>query len=93
MEPTTTKVTDAEMKAEGATVKVGISQLQNKTPDFISKIANGVIFAGMVWGLVSMSITSIDPAMKASINEWVLLSGGIIKLASKFFGFQLPNQS
>lgn len=89
----TTKVTDAELKDQGAVLKVGINQLNNKTPAWVSNVANGVIFAGMVWGLMSMGLSSVPDEIKNSINEWVLLSSGIIKLASKFFGFQLPQNN
>ena len=88
----TTKVTDAELKEQGATIKVGLSQLNNATPNWISKLTNGIIFACLVWGLISMSITSLSPELKASINEWVLVASGVIKLGSKFFGYSLPEK-
>lgn len=85
----TTKVTDQELRDEGATIKFGKSQLNNKTPDFISKIANLIVFLCAVWGLISMGITKIPLELKLQIAEWVMVSSGIIKLGSKFFGWQL----
>ncbi len=74
-------------------VKVGLSQLKNPTPKWMSNVANGIIFSGMVWAMCSMNLTFISPEIKSMINEWVLLSGGIIKLATKFFGIQINNES
>ncbi len=87
------KQTVENLKAEGATLKFGVSQLNNPSPLWMAKTANAIIFLTMVWGLVSMGITFIPVELKSQINEWVLVSVGVIKLASKFFGFQLPNQN
>lgn len=85
--------TEETLKTGGAKIKFGVSQLNNPSPIWMSKIANGIIFLTLAWGLISMGLTSIPPDLKSSINEWVLVSSGIIKLASKFFGFSLPNNN
>lgn len=77
------------MAEEKKELKFGVSQLRNETPQWMSNVANGIIFLTMVWGLVSMGLTSIPPEIKASINEWVLVTSGIIKLATKFFGLTI----
>lgn len=86
----TTKVTDEQLKEQGAKLVVGMSGLQNKTPDWISKIANGIIFIAMAWALFSPMMVEIPEEVSSNINRWLLISTGLIKLASKFFGFKLP---
>lgn len=86
----TTKVTDQELKSQGAKLVVGMSGLQNKTPDWISKISNAIIFIAMAWALFSPMMVEIPEQVNADINRWLLISTGLIKLASKFFGFKLP---
>lgn len=87
----TTKVSDKDLKDQGATLVVGMSGLKNKTPDWINKISNGIIFAAMAWALLSMQITEIPEEIKADITRWLMIGTGFIKLSSKFFGLQLPS--
>ena len=86
----TSITTDKELKEAGATMKVGLSQLKNKTPNFIAQISNGIIFACMAWALLSPSITEIPAPLQADITRWLMVGSGFIKLASKFFGLELP---
>ena len=83
---------DSELKAEGATLKVGLSQLNNKTPAWIERLTNGIIFVCMAWALFAGMIDEIPEDIKADINRWMLIISGVIKLASKFFGLQLPKE-
>lgn len=82
---------DAELKAEGATIKVGISQFNNKTPIWFTRVSNGIIFISLAWALFSGMIEEIPQEMNADINRWMLIVSGVVKLGSKFFGYQLPN--
>lgn len=84
---------DSELKARGATLQVGISQLDNKTPAWIEKITNGIIFLCLAWALFSGLIEEISEETKADINRWMLIISGVIKLGSKFFGYQLPKEA
>lgn len=84
-------MSDQELKNSGATLVVGIQGLKNKTPDWMSKVSNGIIFLAMFWALYSSMLTEIPEPIKADINRWLLIGTGFIKFASKFFGLKLPN--
>lgn len=84
-------MSDKELKDQGATLVVGMAGLQNKTPDWMSNLSNGIIFLAMAWAMFSSMIIEIPEPVKADIARWLLISTGLIKLASKFFGLKLPN--
>ena len=84
--------TEATLKDAGATVKVGLSQLKNPTPIWMSKWANGIIFASLAWALVSPSLPEIPAPVVADITRYIMIASGLIKLATKFFGLQLPQE-
>lgn len=90
MEQLNSTTTEKALKEAGATVKVGLSQLNNPTPKWMSKLANGIIFASLAWAMISTSIPELSPETVAMITRYVLMSSGLIKLGSKFFGYQLP---
>jgi hypothetical protein len=90
MEQINSTTTEATLKAAGATVKVGLSQINNPTPQWMSKLANGIIFASLAWALVSPSLPELSPEIVAAITRYVMISSGLIKLATKFFGLQIP---
>jgi hypothetical protein len=84
--------TEEKLKAAGATLSVGLSQLKNPTPIWMSKWANGIIFASLAWALVSPSLPEIPAPLVADITRYIMIATGLIKLATKFFGLQLPQQ-
>jgi len=91
MEQINATTTEATLKEAGATVKVGLSQLNNPTPLWLSKLANGIIFASLAWAMISTSLPELSPELVAAITRYVMISSGLIKLATKFFGLQIPN--
>lgn len=84
--------TETALKAEGATVKMGLSQLKNPTPLWMSKVANGIIFASLAWAMISTSIPELSPELVAMITRYLMMASGLIKLATKFFGLEVPQQ-
>jgi len=79
-----------EIKSEVQTqIKVGVSQLKKDTPPWMSKTANGVIFACLAWALLSPSLTEIPATIQADITRWLMIGSGFIKLATKFFGLNI----
>lgn len=83
--------TEASLKDAGATIKVGMSQLKNPTPRWMSKISNGIIFASLAWAMISTSIPELSPEVVAIITRYLMMVSGLIKLATKFFGLEVPN--
>jgi hypothetical protein len=94
MDQLNSTTTEATLKDAGAVTKIGLSQLNNPTPIWMSKWANGIIFASLAWALVSSSLVpdEIPASIAAHIDHYVIIASGLIKLATKFFGLQLPNQ-
>lgn len=91
MEQLNSTTAEEKLKAAGATVKVGFSQLKNPTPKWMSKWANGIIFASLAWALFSPELHELSPELIATITRYIMIATGLIKLATKFFGLQLPN--
>ena len=91
MEQLNSTTTEKSLKEAGTTIKIGLSQLNNPTPKWMSKLANGLIFASLVWAMISTSIPELSPELVAAITRYAMLATGIIKLATKFFGLQIPN--
>lgn len=91
MEQLNSAAVEDKLKAAGATVKVGLSQLNNPTPKWMSKLSNGIIFASLAWALVGPSMPEIPADVAAAITRYVMIASGLIKLATKFFGLQIPN--
>lgn len=90
MEQLNSATTEAVLKDAGATIKVGLSQINNPTPQWMSKLANGIIFASLAWAMISTSIPELSPEVVAMITRYVMMASGLIKLATKFFGLQIP---
>lgn len=84
-------MSDKELKENGATLVVGLEGIKHKTPDWMAKASNGIIFLAMFWALFSSQITEIPEPVQADIDRWLLIGTGFIKMASKFFGLKLPN--
>lgn len=82
---------DQELKEKGATIVVGLEGLKNKTPDWMAKVSNGIIFLAMFWALFSSQFTEIPADVQADISRYLLIGTGFVKMASKFFGLKLPN--
>lgn len=77
---------------EATKVKVGIGQLTKPTPKWMSNLANGIIFAGLAWSIICGQLTpEVSEETIALITKYVLMSSGLIKLATKFFGLNIPN--
>lgn len=87
------KMSDKELKDQGATLVVGVAGLQSPTPKWIGNISNGIIFLAMAWAMFSSLIIELPEPVKADISRWLLIITGLIKLASKFFGYKLPENN
>ena len=83
-------MSDTELKEKGATLVVGMAGLQNKTPQWMGNVSNGIIFLAMAWAMFSPMLIEISDPVKADIGRWLLIGTGFIKLATKFFGLKLP---
>ncbi len=79
-----------ENSTPAAVIKVGLSQIGNPTPKWMSKIANAIIFASLAWALVSPSLPELSPEVVAVITRYIMIASGLIKLATKFFGLNIP---
>ena len=90
MEQLNSAAVEEKLKEAGATIKVGLSQLGNPTPKWMSLVANWIIFLSLVWALISPSLPELSPEIVAAITRYVMIATGVIKLATKFFGLQLP---
>lgn len=90
MEQLNKTAVEEKLKAAGATVKVGLSQLKNPTPKWMSDLANFIIYLSLVWAFVSPSLPELSPELVAAITRYVMIASGLIKLTTKFFGLQLP---
>ena len=91
MEQLNRAAVEEKLKAAGATVKIGVSQLNNPTPKWMSKLANAIIFGSLAWAMISTSIPELSPELVAAITRYLMMASGLIKLATKFFGLQVPN--
>lgn len=90
MEQLNSTTTENTLKEAGATVKLGLSQLNNPTPKWMSKLANGIIFASLAWAFISPELNELSPELIATITRYIMIGSGLIKLATKFFGLQIP---
>lgn len=81
------------LKIPGTNLKVGVSQLNVASPKWIAKISNGIIFAATAWAIFSPSITEIPAPLQADITRWLMIGSGLIKLASKFFGLDIKQDT
>lgn len=69
-----------------ADVKIGFDQLNKPTPKYLKNIFKIILFVSAVWAFMAPQITEISPLIIASINKWLLIGNGIIRLAISFFG-------
>lgn len=83
-------MSEEKLKAAGAELKVGVSQLKNPTPKWMSNIANGILFSALAWALISSQLPEIPSHIAAHIDHYLLVASGLVKLATKFFGLQIP---
>lgn len=77
--------------AKDTKVKMGLGQLGNPTPKWMSNVSNLIIFLATAWGLFAPSITELTETQRGDVTRWVLIISGLIKLATKFFGNNATN--
>lgn len=73
-----------------AETKFGVDQLNQPTPKYLKNTFKAILFISAVWAFAGPQITELPATMLASINKWLLISNGVIRLAISFFGLDYP---
>lgn len=56
------------------------------TPPVLKNVFKAILFASAIWALAIAPNLDIPDAVVASINKWLLVGNGIVKVTIGFFG-------
>lgn len=80
-------MSDEQFKEQGATLKVGVDQLNNPTPMWLKYIFRTVLYLSALWTLIAPMLTDLSEIQLAEITKWLFIANTAINVAIKFFGW------
>lgn len=83
---------DKQNKNDGKVVKIGISQLNNQTPDWARLIFRSILYLSAIYALAVQPNLDIPELTQAIINKWLVCGNAFINVTIKFFGWDFSDK-
>lgn len=82
---------DKQNKNDGKVVKIGISQLNNQTPDWARLIFRSILYLSAVYVMAVQPNLDLSQSVQAMINKYIVCGNAVMNVTIKFFGWSHPN--